>query len=160
VSDMNEERDATITLELTEGYRFRVDFDLPGVPTLLMDEPAPIGEGVGPNATRVLAAAVGNCLSASALYCLEKARVAVHAMRTTVTASFVRNDAGKLRIDGLRVRIEPVVDDAESGRVRRCLAVFEDYCVVTQSVRGGINVELEVLPKAGVAGSPTARKAD
>ena len=58
------------------------------------------------------------------------------------------------------MRIEPVVDDAESGRVRRCLAVFEDYCVVTQSVRGGINVELEVLPKAGVAGSPTARQAD
>ena len=61
MSDMNEERDATVTLELTEGYRFRVDFDLPGVPTLLMDEPAPIGEGVGPNAARVLAAAVGNC---------------------------------------------------------------------------------------------------
>jgi hypothetical protein len=73
VSDMNEERDAIVTLELTEGYRFRVDFDLPGVPTLLIDEPTPIGEGVGPNAARVLAAAVGNCLSASALYCLEKA---------------------------------------------------------------------------------------
>jgi organic hydroperoxide reductase OsmC/OhrA len=160
MSDINGERDATVTLELTEGYRFRVDFDLPGVPTLLMDEPEPLGEGVGPNAARLLAAAVANCLSASALYCLERARVAVHAMRTTATASFVRNDTGRLRIGGLRVRIEPVVDDAESGRVRRCLAVFEDYCVVTQSVRGGISVEVEVLPQAGVAARPTARKAD
>jgi organic hydroperoxide reductase OsmC/OhrA len=80
-------------------------------------------------------------------------------MRTTATASFIRNDAGRLRIGGLRVRIEPLVDDADSGRLRRCLAVFEDYCVVTQSVRGGINVDVEVLPQAAVAASPAARKA-
>jgi uncharacterized OsmC-like protein len=159
MSDINEDRDATVTLELTEGYRFWVDFDLPGVPTLLMDEPEPLGEGAGPNAARLLAAAVGNCLSASALYCLQKARVTVHAMRTTATASFIRNDAGRLRIGGLRVRIEPLVDDADSGRLRRCLAVFEDYCVVTQSVRGGINVDVEVIPQAAVAASPAARKA-
>lgn len=143
---MNEELDATVTLELEEGYQFRVDFGLPGVPTLVMDEPEPLGEVAGPNAARVLAAAVGNCLSASALYCLKKARVIVHRMRTTVTASFTRNEAGRLRIGGLHVRIEPEVDDAAAGRVRRCLTLFEDYCVVTQSVRDGLDVAVEVFP--------------
>ncbi|MBS4729280.1 OsmC family protein [Mycobacterium sp. SM1] len=147
-SAANEESDATITMELEEGYRFRVDFGLPGVSTLVMDEPAPLGEQNGPNASRVLAAAVGNCLSASALFCLNRARVPVHRMRTTVSVSLTRSESGRLRIGRLRVQIEPQVDDPDSGRVRRCLELFEDYCVVTQSVRHGVDVDVQVQPRS------------
>ena len=38
-----------------------------------MDEPEPMGENSGPNAGKVLAAAIGNCLTASLLFCLQKA---------------------------------------------------------------------------------------
>ncbi|MDI3315256.1 MAG: OsmC family protein [Mycobacterium sp.] len=145
---VNKESDATVTMELADGYRFHVDFGLPGVSPLIMDEPAPLGEQAGPNASRVLAAAVGNCLSASALFCLNRARVPVHRMRTTVTVSLTRSEAGRLRIGGLRVQIEPQVDDPDGGRVRRCLELFEDYCVVTQSVRNGIDVDVQVRPSS------------
>lgn len=133
-------------MDLQDGYRFLVHFDQEGVPPLLLDEPAPLGEGAGPNAARVLAAAVGNCLSASALYCLRRARIDVHDMRTTVSGSLERNDAGRLRVKAIRVRIEPVVDQSEQPRMRRCLELFEDFCVVTQSVRRGIDVDVEVQP--------------
>jgi hypothetical protein len=33
--------------------------------------------------------------------------------------------------------------------MQRCLELFEDFCVVTQSVRAGINVEVDVEPTAG-----------
>lgn len=143
---MADEQGFELTMDLQDGYRFLVDFDQDGVPDLVMDEPAPLGAGEGPNAARALAAAVGNCLSASALFCLRRARIEVHDLHTTVSAKLARNDAGRLRIDGIRVRIEPVVDASEQSRMRRCLELFEDFCVVTQSVRGGIDVDVEVEP--------------
>jgi organic hydroperoxide reductase OsmC/OhrA len=138
----------TFTMDLQDGYSFLVDFDQEGVPPLLIDEPAPLGEGAGPNAARMLAAAVGNCLSASALYCLRRARIDVQGMHTTVAGSLERNDAGRLRIGNIKVRIEPVVEASEQPRMRRCLELFEDFCVVTQSVRQGIEVDVAVQPVA------------
>lgn len=135
-----------VTIELLDGYRFMVDFDQDGVPPLLVDEPEPLGEGAGPSAARLLAAAVGNCLSASALYCLRRARIDVYGMHTRVEASLGRNEAGRLRVKAVRVRIEPVVEDSQRARMRRCLELFEDFCVVTQSVRQGIDVDVAVAP--------------
>jgi organic hydroperoxide reductase OsmC/OhrA len=65
-------------------------------------------------------------------------------MRTSVAASLVRNDRGRLRVGALRVQIHPEVDEADQGRIERCLSLFEDYCVVTQSVRAGVDVSVEV----------------
>ena len=56
-----------------EGFVFKVDFGLPGVKEFTMDEPAPVGDDSGPNASKVLAAAMGNCLTASLMFCLQKA---------------------------------------------------------------------------------------
>ena len=137
-----------VTMDLQDGFRFLVDFEQEGVRDLLMDEPEPLGDGTGPNAARVLAAAIGNCLSASALYCLRRARIEVHGMHTTVSGTLERNDAGRVRVNCMRVLIEPVVEESEQPRMRRCLELFEDFCVVTQSVRAGINVEVDVEPKA------------
>lgn len=143
---MANDRHAGVTMELQDGYRFLVAFDQDGVPPLLMDEPEPLGEGAGPSAARVLAAAVGNCLSASALYCLRRARIDVRGMHTTVDASIERNEAGRLRVTGVQVRIEPVVEASQRARMGRCLELFEDFCVVTQSVRQGIDVDVAVEP--------------
>lgn len=141
----------TITLERREGFRFDVDFGVEGVPPLLMDEPEPLGDGSGPNAARVLAAAVGNCLTASALYCLQRARIEVGAIRTTVSAQLERNEKGRLRVGGLDVRIEPEVAEEDRPRMKRCLELFEDFCVVTASVRRGVQVDVSVEPAAPAA---------
>jgi len=143
---MATEESFTLQLDLQDSYRFLVDFDQEGVEPLLMDEPAPLGDGAGPNAARVLAAAIGNCLSASALYCLRRARVEVSGMHTTVTGKLSRNDAGRLRVGEVAVKIEPIVSATDVPRMRRCLEIFEDFCVVTQSVRSGVDVSVAVEP--------------
>ena len=103
-------------------------------------------EGSGPNATQVLSAAIGNCLSASLLYCLRRARIEPTKIKTTVKTTLTRNEKGRLRIGGVRVSINPQFEEYALGDVGRCLELFEDYCVVTQSVRQGIDVQVELVP--------------
>lgn len=133
-----------ITLTLDDEYRFQVDFQQPGVPGLQVDEPEPLGEGEGPNASRLLAAAVGNCLSASALFCMRKAKVAVSGMRTEVHTELIRNEAGRLRIGKIDVSLHPEFENGDQARIARCLDLFEDFCLVTESVRKGIDVGVDV----------------
>ena len=98
-----------------------------------------------------MAAAVGNCLSASLLFCLQKSRAELEGeVATTVTGRVERNERGRLRLAGLDVQIRlPVA--GEERAVRRCLGLFEDFCVVTESVRSGIPVEVEVVDREGRA---------
>ena len=140
-----EAREFALQLQLEEGYRFSVDFGQ-GFPPLVMDEPEPLGRGEGPNAARVLGAAVGNCLGASLLFCLQRAKVEVRELRVEVTGTLQRNDRGRLRITGVRVRLMPGIAAGDRTRIERCLGVFEDYCIVTQSVRQGIDVQVQVAP--------------
>lgn len=149
---MGDDESFSVTMDLEEGYRFDVDFGVGGDTRFVMDEPSPLGEGTGPNAARVLAAAVGNCLSASLLYCLRRARIEVTGVRTSVSGVLERNDAGRLRVGGLTVQIEPQVSADDEPRMRRCLELFEDFCIVSESVRHGIGVEVAVTPVSAAAG--------
>lgn len=135
-----------LTLGLQKDFQFLVDFDEDDLPPLLMDEPEPVGANSGPNAVRLMAAAVGNCLSASALFCMRKARVPVSGLRTRVRTSMSRTSEGRLRIGTIEVDIRPEVAPDDWKRAGRCLEVFEDYCVVSQSVMDGVEISVDVNP--------------
>ena len=140
----------TLHLEQEEGFDFRVKFDWPGNAELLLDEPEPLGHRHGPNAARLIAAAVGNCLSASLVFCLRtKFKQDPGPLRASVTGRIVRNERGRLRIGGLDVKIQLAQDAGALQHLERCLQQFEDFCIVTESVRGGIPVSVEVLDASG-----------
>lgn len=141
-----EQRQFAVTLARQDGYAFHAAFDLPGLPPLALDEPPPLGENRGPNATRVLGAAIGHCLAASLLFCLSKARVEVGHVAVRVTGTVTRNDEGRLRVGDLRVALAPTVRPSDRERIARCLELFEEFCIVTGSVRRGIPVQVEVVP--------------
>lgn len=132
-------------LKFLEGNQFRVQFDLEQIPELLVDEAEPIGESLGPNPARLLSAAVGHCLSSSLLYCLRKARVEVKNLETTVNTDIIRNEEGRLRVGGIDVQLHLEVDEKDRTRTRRCQEIFENYCTVTQSVRKGIEVKVNII---------------
>lgn len=142
-------------LEQLDGYAFNVQFDWPAADSLLLDEPAPLGEQSGPNAARLVAAAAANCLSASLMFCLFKDAPPDGVVRAEVTGTIDRNEVGRLRLTRLDVRL--LVDDQvlESKRLDRCLNLFEDFCVVTASLRQGINVRVDVATESGQVLKPS-----
>lgn len=139
-----------VTLHRNDNYRFNVDFGLENVPSLETDELPPLGEAAGPNPARLLAAAVGNCLAASLLFCLNKSRLEVKDLAVRVEGSYARNEKGRLRIEGLSVILEPELADGLDGRLDRCTYLFEEFCIVTQSVRDGLNINVEVRQPSSV----------
>ena len=134
-----------LSLSLRDGYAFTADFG-PELPSLVLDEAPPLGAGEGPNPARLLATAVGGCLSASLLFCLRKSRIEVQQLRTIVETSLVRNEHGRLRIGGIKVRLAPDIVPEQRARLGRCLELFEDFCIVTESVRAGVAVDVSVEP--------------
>ena len=141
---MNEAERFTLELALQDNYRFTVSFGTAAVPDLTVDELPPLGAAAGPNPVRLLATAVGHCLGASLLYCLKRARVTVADLRITVAGTLVRNARGRLRVGSIDVTLAPDVAEQDRERIGRCLGLFEDFCVVTESVRHGIPVTVAV----------------
>ena len=91
---------------------------------------------LGPNPSRLLALGVLGCLSASFIFCLKK-------------RNFKVDDFTAKKID---VNIQPKITDPETlKRAKQCLksakdgvSFFEQYCIVTQSVRSGIEVNVNL----------------
>lgn len=131
-----------VSVDRVDGYEFRVRFDKRQFEELRLDEPAPLGADSAPNAARLLAASIGNCLAASLLFCLNKSGARVSSLTSQVQVQLVRNDARRLRIGQVNVELRPEVDDVSA--LLGCIDAFEDFCVVTQSVREGIDVQVHV----------------
>jgi len=147
---MDEKLTFGVELEQQEGFEFRVRFDWPQVPELVLDEPEPLGRRAGPNAARLVAAAVANCLSASLVFCLRtKFRQDPGQVRAMATGRLERNDKGRYRIAGIDVVLSISEKFGDMPHQERCLEQFEDFCVVTQSIRAGIPVSVSVVDAEG-----------
>ena len=133
-------------IEWVQDLQFRAKYDLPQTKELLMDEPPQLGgSGAGPNASRVLSSAIGDCLSASILFCLNKSRVPVKNLKTNVKAKVARNDENLLRVQDIEVDIQVQLEDpSQAERSERCKGLFEKYCIVTDSIRNGIPININV----------------
>ncbi len=131
-----------VTLTRTEGYRFEADWGLDGAPRGTLDEAPPLGTGAGPNPSRLVATAVAHCLSSSLLFCLAKSHASADSVRAVARAEIQRNERGRWRLSRIRVELDPGVPAADSQQLERCKGLFEDFCIVTESIRHGIPVEV------------------
>ncbi|HEX5755260.1 MAG TPA: OsmC family protein [Arenimonas sp.] len=145
---MSADKEIRLTLSQLDGYAFRIDFG-DALPELLSDEPSPLGNDRGPNPSRLLLAAVANCLSASLIFALRKFKNEPGPLQATVTSKLERNSEGRWRIPRAKVELQLAEGSEAHPQIERVLAQFEEFCVVTQSVRDGIEVEVEVRDAHG-----------
>lgn len=136
----------TFNLRWEDHLAFTVEWDLPEAPDLFTDEPPALGgSGRGPNASRLVVAGVANCMAASLLFCLTKVRADVRDFRIRAHGTILRSPEGRLRLR--HIRIEPLVHMSgdQMKRLARCVGMFEDFCIVTDSVRNGVPVDVQVF---------------
>lgn len=140
----------TVSVSITQqsNYQFVVNFGK-AIPELQGDEPAPLGTGDGPSPNQLLLAAVANCLSSSLFFALSKYKQDAGGITATATARIDRNDNKRLRIQEVVVNIRLGKRQAELTHLDRIRTQFEDFCTVTESVRGGIPVTVEVWDSDG-----------
>ncbi|NMM05264.1 OsmC family protein [Polaromonas sp.] len=139
----------SVTITQKQNYQFLVDFG-EGMPELLADEPAPLGQGEGPAPTHMLAAAVANCLSASLLFSLQKFKQDAGGITTKATCIVDRNEKNRLRVLQIDVTIQLGKEGVELAHLDRVLGQFGDFCTVSQSVQAGIPIKIAVMDSKGV----------
>jgi organic hydroperoxide reductase OsmC/OhrA len=140
------ERRFAVHLEHRGRYRFVSQASEDGVPhgaPYASDEPDPVGENSGPSTPALLGSALGHCLSAALLEALRHAHVEVEDCETDTVAVVRPNERGLPRIDHVDVTIRPRIAE-RSPRANRCAEVFQNHCTVTQSVKRGIDVRVQV----------------
>lgn len=141
-----ESKTFSVRMKLLENYLFEVDFGEFG--NVMTDEPPPLGDGEGPNPSAMLAASVANCMSASLLFALRKYKNDPGELKASVTGTVERVEK-YLRVTQLSVDITLGKQRAQLSDIDKALEQFENFCVVTQSVRHGIPVSVVVRDSEG-----------
>lgn len=125
-------------------YKFIVDFQIEGVEELTVDEDPPIGRNEGPDPSRLLGAAVAQCMMSSLVFCMNKSHSRMNSLDGTAKIKFGRNEENRLRIIGIDLSINAGIAENEEGKLERCIPIFERFCTVTESIRKGIPVTLSI----------------
>ena len=158
---MTDDASIRLLLEQEGPYAFKVSFEGQGLEALHTDESPPLGGGTGPGPSDLLLAGVANCLSASMLFALRKFKNVPGPIRAEITGRKERNASGRWRIPRAEVTITLSDKAADLGNFERVMAQCEEFCIVTQSVREGIAVDVTVVDAEGVAFVPgTSSKAE
>lgn len=151
---MTDSPDIRVLLEQEGPYAFKVNFEGAGLAVLHTDEPAPLGEGAGPNPSAILLTSIANCLGASLLFALRKFKNAPGPIRAEIVARKERNAEGRWRIPRAEVTIHLSDKAADLEHFDRVLAQFEQFCIVTQSVREGVDVAVRIVDADGAVHAP------
>jgi organic hydroperoxide reductase OsmC/OhrA len=100
---------------------------------------------LGPNPSRLVGLAVLGCLSSSFIFCLKKRDFTLDNLKAEAEVKIGRNEKGFWRVKKINVNIDVKIDDPETRkRADQCRKMFEQYCLVTQAIREGIDVELKM----------------
>ena len=67
---------------------------------------------------------------------------------TAIAQGTVGREEGLLRLQKIDVKIHPKLGSEEDmDKLERCKGLFEKYCIVTESIRKGLPVDIEVVPE-------------
>jgi uncharacterized OsmC-like protein len=150
---MVHEENTIVDLKLEKDMIFKINLGYEKIKELFIDETIDERSKVwGPDAAHLLAMAVLGCLNASFIFCLNKRNLTIDDLEAHAEVSFKKNDKGYIRVKKIDVNIIPKTNNpATLKRINQCIKkmkddkmFFEESCIITASVREGIDVDVKV----------------
>ena len=150
---MVHEENTKVSIKLERDMIFQLQNAYKNLDSLLIDESLDDQkEKVGPDAASLLGLAVISCLSASLLFCLNKRNLTLDDLEAKADISFKEPKKGYKRVASIEVKMIPKTSDPEVlRRLKQCIKeikdghmFFEESCIITPSVREGINIQVDV----------------
>ncbi|MBD3353268.1 MAG: hypothetical protein GF364_17440 [Candidatus Lokiarchaeota archaeon] len=143
---MNDEIKTKVGLSLEDEMIFRCELGDMKVEDCYIDETHKKEEEmIGPNPSRMLGMAVLGCLSASFIFCMKKRDFKIDDLKASAEVIIKRNEKGFWRVKQILVDIKPKIETEKMlKRADRCEKMFQDYCIVTEAVREGIDVQVNL----------------
>jgi len=143
---MSEEAKVKVGIKQEGVMIFKADLGKIKMQDLFIDErPKRAAEKIGPTPSRLLGLAVLGCLVASFTFCFQKKKFSLKEIGGEAEVIMKRNEKGFWRIMKINVSIKPMINDPLiRKRADQCIKMFEQYCTITQSVREGIEVNVDI----------------
>ncbi len=114
-----------------------------------VDEPESFhGTNLGPSSVEYILIGIGGCLGSSFVYCLQKNNVEINNL-SLIVEGIIKHQGPKMRLRLKEVDVEIHVEIKEiySQRLEHCLSTFQEFCVVTNSLIGGIPINVKYNSK-------------
>ena len=100
---------------------------------------------IGPNPSKLLALSVLGCLAASFAFCLQKKNFSLSDIEGKAVITSKRNEKGFWRLKKIDIKLNPKIDNPKMRkRADQCLKFFEQFCIISESVREGIEINVNL----------------
>lgn len=124
-----------------------VDFRLPGVAVLGVDERPPVGHGWGPSPAHVLGSALGACLGSALLIVMQGAGAEVVDLRTDVSGAIQRDTLGQPHVTSISVRLTPVVASRADLAAVPSPERLAQRSMIADSLRSDLGLWIAITPE-------------
>ncbi|MFX1377321.1 MAG: OsmC family protein [Promethearchaeota archaeon] len=143
---MSKEIKTKVSLNQEEEMIFKCDLGNPKIDNLYIDEQnKPEQKKKGTSPVKLLALSVLGCLTASYSFCLKKQGFSISGLKGKAEVIIARGDKGFWRVKKIDIEMIPKIDTPEMRkRADQCKKFFEQYCIISESLRTGFEVNVNL----------------
>ena len=143
---MLNEYKSEVGIKLEEEMIFKCDLGQIKMNNLFIDEQHKKSiEKIGPNPSKLLALSVLGCLAASFTFCLQKNNISLSDLDGKAIIISKKDEKGFWRLKKIVIKLNPKIDTPEMHKkADQCTKFFEQYCIISESLRNGIDLDIEV----------------
>ena len=128
-------------------YQQIVDFRLPGVAVLGLDECPPHGRSWGPSPVHLLGSAVGACLAGALIRAVHQGGATLIDLHSHVSGTIRKDTLGRAHVASLSVRLTPIVSSRDDVDVMPSPERLAELSMIADALRTDLPLWIAITPE-------------